>query len=253
MIYSTAWFACLRKTRFGARMIRCSEESEGDSVAFMFLSLMIHSLQHADPNRDVHHAKKAVFPLICVMVFIGGCGLLPDAGESGTDGELLRQLNAERNNNKTIRFEVNPIKVYIQVYIQNIPNGREQVEVWAEATDGLIQFEFVGDAPETGITIKYGVTSPIACGVTFEPEWSAGVIKKAEIEIDPKTVLPIGLLGCRQTVKHEVGHALGLLGHTKDGGLMDADGGNGEITPQVKRIMKKIYSLPPNSDVSNVE
>jgi hypothetical protein len=193
--------------------------------------------------------RKQFFTFVSIIVFSGGCGVLSDEGKTGTDGELLRALNAGYNYNKTIRFETNPIKVYIH----NVPDGKDQVGEWTEATDGLIQFEFVGDEPENGIAIRYGITAPITCGVAYEPEWSDGVIKKASIEIDPKTILPLFALGCKQTVKHEVGHALGLFGHTRDGGLMDGDGGNGEITPQVKRIMKLLYSSPPNTDVNNIQ
>ena len=33
---------------------------------------------------------------------------------------------------------------------------------------------------------------------------------------------------CQRTVTHETAHAIGFLGHTDDGGLMDPDGGNGD-------------------------
>lgn len=211
-----------------------------------------HARTEALTYQDFTIRKKPDFTIICflcIVLFTNGCGLLSDDGITGTDGELLRALNASHNQNKTIRFEEIPIKVYVQ----NVPDGKDQVQIWAEATDGLLQFEFVGDEPENGIAIRYGITAPITCGIAYRPEWSEGIIKKASIEIDPKTILPVSSLFCKQTVKHEVGHALGLFGHTGDGGLMDANGGNGEITPQVKRVMKLLYSSPPNTDVSNIQ
>jgi len=186
--------------------------------------------------------------LFSVGIAVSGCGL-PIEEEEPTDGEVLRALNASKNENRTIRFSVNPIPVYIK----NIPDGKDEVMLWTQATDGVIQFTFVDDDPQNGIAVRYGIEGPLVCGVTYEPSWKDGVITKASIEIDPKAVIPLPTSGCKQTVAHEVGHALGLFGHTNDGGMMDPDAGNGKLSPQTKRVMKLLYSLPPNTDVSHLE
>ena len=163
-----------------------------------------------------------------------------------TDGKLLRDLNGSENNNRTLRFEEGPIKVYLLILGND---GERQVEAWTDATDGLIQFDFVGSEPDQGIAIYSLSTIPGTCGVTFEPSQSDGIIKKATITIDPISLLPI----CQKTISHEIGHALGLFGHTNDGGLMDPDGGNGKFTNQVKRIITTLYTLPPDTDISTLE
>jgi hypothetical protein len=55
---------------------------------------------------------------------------------------------------------------------------------------------------------------------------------------------------CVRTVTHETAHAIGFLGHTTDGGLMDDDGGDGEITPTVTQVLRDLYALPPGTLVS---
>ena len=50
---------------------------------------------------------------------------------------------------------------------------------------------------------------------------------------------------CQRTVTHETAHAIGFLGHTSDGGLMDPDGGNGDITPLVAGVLTR--PLPPRA------
>jgi hypothetical protein len=57
---------------------------------------------------------------------------------------------------------------------------------------------------------------------------------------------------CVRTVTHETAHAIGFLSHTSDGGLMDDDGGNGDITPPVSQMFRDLYSLAPGT-VINVE
>ena len=50
--------------------------------------------------------------------------------------------------------------------------------------------------------------------------------------------------------EHETAHAIGFLGHTSDGGLMDPDGGNGQITPLVSGVLTDLYSLAPGTSVN---
>lgn len=173
----------------------------------------------------------------------------PEANKTyeGSDEELLVQINAKNNETRTIRFPEGPIKVYVE----NIPDGRDEVREWSRQIPNL-EFDFVGHVPSSGIVVQYGIHAPIVCGATYEPDWEAGVIKKANITIDPKAIIPASLLGCTQTIRHEIGHALGLFGHLQDGGLMDPDGGNGEFTDQLKSLISRLYAFPPNSAISTL-
>jgi hypothetical protein len=50
---------------------------------------------------------------------------------------------------------------------------------------------------------------------------------------------------CVHTVTHETAHAIGFFGHTDDGGLMDPDGGNGNITSLVSGVLRDLYHFSP--------
>jgi hypothetical protein len=54
-------------------------------------------------------------------------------------------------------------------------------------------------------------------------------------------------------VVHETGHGIGFLAHTADGGLMDPDGGNGQITDEDVRFIRDLYSLAPGTFVGSAE
>ena len=55
---------------------------------------------------------------------------------------------------------------------------------------------------------------------------------------------------CVHTVTHETAHAIGFLGHTDDGGLMDPDGGNGNITSLVSGVLRDLYHFSPGTVVT---
>ncbi len=55
---------------------------------------------------------------------------------------------------------------------------------------------------------------------------------------------------CVRTVTHEIGHAIGFLDHTANGGLMDPDGGNGQFTAEVTDTIRDLYSFPPGTAVA---
>jgi hypothetical protein len=58
---------------------------------------------------------------------------------------------------------------------------------------------------------------------------------------------------CVGTVSHETGHAIGFLAHTADGGLMDPDGGNGQITSEDVSFIRSLYTLAPGTFVGLAE
>ncbi|HMO17339.1 MAG TPA: hypothetical protein PKA63_03965 [Oligoflexia bacterium] len=188
------------------------------------------------------------------VVFVLGLGSYACGGDSdtasGSDEDILFKVNGELNDGRSVRFPFTPVRVYVE----NIPDGKKEIRKWTDATDNLINFEFVDERKNADIKIKYGVQAPLVCGVTYRPDTDRnGNITNADIELDPKSVVTEFLpFGCNQTVAHEIGHALGYFGHSDDGGLMDPDGGNGKFTDQTKRVMKKLYSAPPNTGIPDV-
>ena len=62
----------------------------------------------------------------------------------------------------------------------------------------------------------------------------------------------INSMGCHSTelvLQHEVGHCLGIMGHTNDGGLMDSRCCSSKITTPVRRGLALLYALKPGTDI----
>ncbi len=187
----------------------------------------------------------SVFIVPTVLLSLAACAKDSSPTSSSTDAkQLIKDLNAFENDNRTIRFKDMPIKVYVD----GPSSWKDDVKKWEEWSGGAIRFEFVNSDPEVGIRLKNGIQQPLVCGVTYEPKWDNGEIRKADIEMDLTSYTPL----CKQTVAHEAGHALGILGHTKNGGLMDGDGGDGKMRDEVKEMMRILYSNPPNTSVDKL-
>jgi hypothetical protein len=136
----------------------------------------------------------------------------------------------------------------IDVFVEDRVENPQQIDLWTTASNGLIQFRFINEFPSEGISIRLGRTGPGICASTsmfrFEDD---GSIRRATITLGPLYNNPAV---CRNTIAHEVGHAIGVFGHTIDGGLMDVDGGNGQITEPVATAITYIYSVPPGTDLT---
>ena len=51
---------------------------------------------------------------------------------------------------------------------------------------------------------------------------------------------------------HEAGHCIGILGHTSDGGLMDATAnGSTKFTAPIRNMLSLLYSLAPGTDINS--
>jgi hypothetical protein len=108
-----------------------------------------------------------------------------------------------------------------------------------------VTFTFVGSAAEANIRFGFG-TQAGACAFTLL-EWNAdGSLKLAELRVVENVYRGPG---CRRTIEHEVGHAIGFIDHTADGGLMDLDGGNTQFTEPVVTMIRNLYSLAPGTFV----
>jgi hypothetical protein len=181
----------------------------------------------------------AALPIVLVACGGGGGG---GGSDSPGDAEIrfLAQHNARFNGGVTTRWPNLPIRVFTN----NIAR-QDEVTAWTGATGGLVTFSFVGSRAGADIFFSF-TTGATICGVTTVEFEADGRITSADVR-----VVQAVFRGpqCIRTVTHEIGHAIGFFDHTADGGLMDDDGGNGEITPPVSRMFVNLYSMPTGSAI----
>jgi hypothetical protein len=179
--------------------------------------------------------------LVALVLGFVGCGGHKDhSGPATGDTALLIQLNASANDGRTVRWASLPIPVFLNGIAR-----ADEVNAWAAATGGAVTFTFVNSPPAAGISFRFGGGNDV-CGTTFLEFDANGNMTSADIQ-----VVQAIFRGpeCQHTVQHETGHGIGFLAHTADGGLMDPDGGNGEITPEDVSFIRALYSLPPGTFV----
>jgi hypothetical protein len=178
---------------------------------------------------------------MALALLVLACGN-DDGGGSGSSSFLFEN-NAQFNGGRTVRWAVLPIRVFLG----NGVATPGEVTAWTAATGGLVTFTFVGSAGAANVSFGFRSGTDI-CGTTNIQYTDDGQITSA-------TVLASRSIyrgpQCVSTVTHETAHAIGFLNHTSDGGLMDEDGGNGEITPPVSQMFRDLYSLPPGTVVSD--
>jgi hypothetical protein len=170
----------------------------------------------------------------------GGNGGGGNSGSTNTDLEFLLQHNARFNDGRTVRWPNVPIRVFT-----NDIATTDEVTEWTRATGGAVRFTFVGSAGGANITFRFGGGDDI-CGTTNIRFTSEGEIVSSDIQV-VQAVFRSSV--CTRTVVHEVGHAIGFLDHTTYGGLMNDDGGNGEITEPVANMLVLLYSMAPGTVV----
>ncbi len=181
--------------------------------------------------------------LVLLLGLIASCGggggdhKNPTSSSTG-DQQFLLQHNARFNDGRTVRWPNLPIRVFAN----DIARENEVTE-WTGASGGAVTFVFVGSASGADITFRFGGGTDV-CGQTLIQYLSNGNIVGADIQ-----VIQAIFRGpqCQRTVVHEVGHAIGFLDHTADGGLMDPDGGNGVLTPPVASMIRQLYSMSPGT------
>jgi hypothetical protein len=177
---------------------------------------------------------------LALLAGLTGCGSSGSSG-SGPAGTIqsssVFEHNAQFNEGRTIRWPNVPITV--------ATNGiatTGEITAWTDATGGRVTFSIVGSG-SANVTIGFRSGSTV-CGSTTVVFGDDGVITSASVLV-AQTIFRSSV--CVRTVTHEVGHAIGFLNHTADGGLMDLDGGNGQITGDVSSMLSTLYSFPPNT------
>ena len=178
--------------------------------------------------------------LAALALLLLGCG--SDNGSGSTKNAPISEFNASQNDGRTVRWPNLPIRVFLG----NGVARADEVNVWTGSTGGAVTFTFVGSAGAADITFDRSETDPDTCGVTSVLYDGSGPIVEAHVAVNAAIYRSPS---CVRTVTHETAHAIGFLGHTDDGGLMDDDGGNGAITPLVAQTLRDLYLLPPGTEV----
>lgn len=181
---------------------------------------------------------------VFLLLLLSGCGRGGHGGTSSATPSVITnaflfQHNASVNGGVLTRWPTLPMTVDTG----RIPNAEADFNRWRDATGGAVTFVFIGDT--AGIKVRLGEADPDICAQTVVFFTAAGSITRADITLSPISGTP----ACVDTIAHEAGHSIGFLGHTSDGGLMDSDGGNGQITGQVAGMIRTLYSNPPGTIV----
>ncbi len=175
-----------------------------------------------------------------LLLLLSGCS---GGGPSGTSttklitNAFLFQFNASINSGVTTRWPSLPITVDTGGF----PNAEGEFNRWRDATGGAVTFLFLGSG--AGIQVRLGDATPDTCAQTVVFFTAAGNITQAQTTLTPIWNTP----ACMDTIAHEAGHSIGFFGHTSDGGLMDPNGGNGEITKEDADMIRTLYSNPPGT------
>ena len=186
-------------------------------------------------------ALRALGPMALALLLVLGCG--KDDGGGGGSNSFLFANNAQFNEGRTVRWAALPIRVFLG----NGVASPGEVTAWTAATGGQVTFTFVGSAGAANISFAFRSETDI-CGTTNIEFTSDGQITSAAVLVSRSIYRGPQ---CVRTVTHETAHAIGFLDHTSDGGLMDDDGGNGEITPPVSQMFRDLYSLAPGTVVGD--
>ncbi len=177
-----------------------------------------------------------------LLLVLSSCSLDSSSsggGGSSADYQFLYNHNAQYLDGHTIRWDSNTIKVHTG----GISGAESAINRWA----GPVNFNFVNTAPSDGVSISL-TSSSFYCGSTTYYYYNSGQLYRAVIRINVDQDMCRG--GLENTLTHEMGHALGFFGHTTDGTLMDPDGGNGEITRQLRNFMNLLYASPYGTDIN---
>jgi hypothetical protein len=151
----------------------------------------------------------------------------------------INPIGAE-SHGETMRWLNGTVGVYDSTGFSGLQSA---LDVWNGAIGGPVTL-VISTNPSSPITISFdsSVGTSGDCGVA-SPGIHTGTggdnsIYASIIRINPSC-------GSNLTVyRHELGHAVGFFAHTSDGGLMDPNAGNGQLTGEDTIMIHHLYELP---------
>lgn len=188
-------------------------------------------------------------------------------------------INHVSYDNKILRWDINtfPLKIYIEnTSIKNLPNYyvseiKKSFTSWQNAS-GFISFTYIDDEKKADIVVKFSNINDSDCsgtGCKYVVAYTVPIVKGNRLKQMIITVYdkdPFGnLLSTKElhnTVLHEIGHALGIMGHSQNSydlmymatnqNLIQAQNLSNYIylTSSDINTLKLLYKLVP--DITNV-
>lgn len=150
-----------------------------------------------------------------------------------------------------VKWDAFPINVYVSP-CENAHIIKNAFLQWEKATNGLVSFNFVGNI----VAAKITVSTVDKLSVPYKENYEAGlatvnarnnIIYKSHIDIlkiNPQTNEKLSDSLILTTAMHEVGHALGIQGHSPNNNdLMSAvnHSGTKKITQRDLNTLRKLY------------
>ena len=139
---------------------------------------------------------------------------------------------------KTMRWPNGTVSVYDETGFNGLQSA---LSVWNTAIGGPGVLAQSSD-PSSPITISLDSTLASVCGdASYGIHTGTGgdnSIYQCIIRINSTCGLVIPIYA------HEIGHCIGFFAHTQDGGLMDANTGNGQISTEDTTMIHHLYELP---------
>ena len=149
-----------------------------------------------------------------------------------------------------------PLKVHIATtaiepqYLEAVKNA---FKTWQFRSDDLVSFLFVPEGSHADIYVNFTddstkLASPIEGAVTNFRDGSAGRISSTTLILTRRDGKPISISQMQSIALHEIGHALGINGHSSDSKdimFMSVDKNQTTLSRRDVETLKAMYKLKP--------
>jgi hypothetical protein len=178
--------------------------------------------------------------------------------------DLARTLITEGDRRPfTRRWEELPVEIRIGDFTERDPGWPDTLDYdravreaigWWETATGMDLFVEVDASPERGIEVIYHDLEPPLLGqVTFDAWLASGAFARGRLELQTRFGSPSGYALTPQVAAHELGHVLGLFGHSTDAGHVMAQSGYSQadrVSEDEAKLVPLLYALPLGFDLT---